>query len=298
MEPVFTENIIVTVMDYDFLERNDRIGSVKVPYSEIKKEGKREARWYYIYGAPEGQQKGYARKMNKGLVEGSNYRGEILMEFKVEKTDTKHTMKRLPINYHKQDEDEKKSLLDDNDKENVFPEMMNYYLRADLYEGTEINDIKGITTGEICVEVHVANCYGRSQLFKVKEDNVFIEWYETLSSARDDGRHGGKDLNLSDIASFGNDGVKEHLIGPFKIPKNWRDDISIPLPDVFIYLCAKELAGTGMKQVSYYRVPMRQILSHSSGLFVCGLYGVCVFLLCLGMKVGWECGEDRLFGMI
>ena len=141
--------------------------------------------------------------------------------------------------------------------------MMNYYLRADLYEGTEINDIKGITTGEICVEVHVANCFGRSQLYKVKEDNVFIEWYETLSSIRTD-KHGAKDL--SDITGFGDDEHKDHLIGPFKIAKNWRNDINIPLPDVFIYLCAKELSGKGMKQVSYYRVPLRQILSSSSGL--------------------------------
>ena len=68
--------------------------------------------------------------------------------------------------------------------------MMNYYLRADLYEGTEINDIKGITSGEICVEVHVANCFGRSSTMTLKDDHVFIE-YETLSSFDEH----SKDLN-------------------------------------------------------------------------------------------------------
>ena len=246
--------------------------------------------------------------MNKGLVEGSNYRGEILMEFKVEKTDTKHTMKRLPINYG---DDEKKADDDDDDEQksqNIFPKMMNYYLRADLYEGTEINDIKGITTGEICVEVHVANCFGRSSTMMVKDDNVFIEWYETLSSKKISDKH-SKNLDLNEMADFDKNEIKDHLIGPFKIPQNWRTDSSIPLPDVFIYLCAKELASKRMKQVSYYRVSLRQILSPSSGLFVSikhNLFLRNLIIFCQisvsfaysVFKVEWKCGEDRLFGMI
>ena len=259
MEPVFTENITVTVMDYDFMERNDRIGVVKVNYKKIKQEGHRKMRWYHIYGAPEGHQKGYARKMNKGLVEGSNYRGEILMEFSVKKTETKATMKRFPIDYTVDIDDNK---LDDEEIKSMWTKEVDYYLRADIYEGTEINDIKGITTGDICVQVHVADTWGESRPRAVKDKNVFVEWYETLSS------HKLQRQKKKDIDSSGYSGgeVREHLIGPFKIPEEGIYDRSYPLPDVFIYLCAKELTSKQMKQVSYYRVPLRQILT--SGLIL------------------------------
>eukprot|EP01083_Nonionella_stella_P138040 420019_1 len=244
MEPIFTKDITITVMDWDQIGHNDRIGVVTIDYEQIKEEKHRDARWYYMYGAPLGKKKGYARKMNKGLVEGSHYRGEILLEFEVTKTETKHAMKRLEI------EDEKTS---------VEPDMIDYCLRAELYQGIEINNIKGITTGEVAVEICIANLKVQSKPVKINNKrNMFIEWYETLSSPH----------------------RKDDLIGPFKIHKDWQNNEDmerkhdehdhetytiqnqdeIGLPDVFIYLCAKPFGEQQWLQASYCRVPLRQIL--------------------------------------
>eukprot|EP01083_Nonionella_stella_P268466 907578_1 len=122
MEPVFSKNIVINVLDYDKLSRNDRIACLKLNYVELKKNYNMymEPCWQYLYGAPRGYQSGYARKMNKGLVEGSNYRGQLFMEAKVEECKKKQRKKVT----------EDINALQDNET----PKMIEYYLRCDLYE--------------------------------------------------------------------------------------------------------------------------------------------------------------------
>jgi len=90
-EPVMADKITVTVYDHDVIGAGDRIGTVFLSYSDIEAKSNIEEkgedqsgpkglkkRWYQLYGAPEGEQRGeVARKMNRGLVPGSFYRGRI-----------------------------------------------------------------------------------------------------------------------------------------------------------------------------------------------------------------------------
>eukprot|EP00485_Elphidium_margaritaceum_P001758 CAMPEP_0202694498 /NCGR_PEP_ID=MMETSP1385-20130828/8345_1 /ASSEMBLY_ACC=CAM_ASM_000861 /TAXON_ID=933848 /ORGANISM="Elphidium margaritaceum" /LENGTH=1708 /DNA_ID=CAMNT_0049350357 /DNA_START=54 /DNA_END=5180 /DNA_ORIENTATION=+ len=224
MEPVFSDNIIINVVDYDKLSRNDRIGCLKISYLKLKKEHnmKIEPCWMFFYGAPRGYQRGYARKMNQGLVEGSNFRGMLYLEASLTKCEKKPRKKvvesiNLPL------------------KE---PQMVEYYLRADVYEGTEINRIKGFGD-EMFVQIEVCNCIARSSEKKIPDANATVKWYESLIS------DGGKKLKC---------------IGPFYLPLGWNENPEpVQLPDVFIYLCVKEFGGD-IEQVSYCRVPLSQII--------------------------------------
>eukprot|EP01084_Bolivina_argentea_P187785 323401_1 len=86
--------------------------------------------WHYIYGAPLGYQSGYAGKMNKGLVEGSTFRGMVFMDVRVETKDIKQK-ERVIENIHSLSPHETTNMIE-------------YYLRCDLYEGAEMNKIKGL----------------------------------------------------------------------------------------------------------------------------------------------------------
>ena len=161
MEPVFSKNIIVNIMDFDKLSRNDRIASLKMDYAGIKKEyeGHMTPQWVYAYGAPRGYQSGSARKMNKGLVEGSNFRGALFMECTVKETERKQK-KRVQENIND---------LQDHER----PKMVEYYLRADLYEGTEINKIKGLDH-KMFVMVSINEVVAMSQDRKVHDSNSSV----------------------------------------------------------------------------------------------------------------------------
>ena len=86
----------------------------------------------------------------------------------------------------------------------------------------------------------------------LKDNNAFVQWYETLSSSISNQSKKDKKTKTTN---------KDHLIGPFQIDSDWRYDDNVPLPDIFIYLCAQEITSKKMKPVSYYRCPLRQILS-------------------------------------
>jgi len=231
MEPVFTENITINIMDWDQMSRNDRIASLKLNYMTLKKDfGMRiSPRWVYAYGAPRGYQSGYARKMNKGLVEGSNFRGMLFAEAFVECIPKRGRKKvREQIN-----------ALQDHER----PRMVEYYLRCDLYEGTEINKIKGVDH-KMFVQVAVNEHVARSSAKKISEKNSSCKWYEVLKE----------------------DGNEDKCIGPFLLPEGWEKDPNpVILPDVFIYLCVKETLGNKIEQVSYCRVPLSQIIPASTG---------------------------------
>ena len=232
MEPVFSKNININIMDYDKLSRNDRIASLKIDYAGLKKDydGHMTPQWVYAYGAPRGYQSGYARKMNKGLVEGSNFRGALFMECKVEEKEKK----------------QKKRVLENiNDlQDHQRPEMVDYYLRVDVYEGTEINKIKGIDH-KMFVMVSVNEVMARSTPKKIADKNSTVEWFESLMSDKN----------------------PDKCVGPFKLPKGWESDPRpIDLPDVFIYLCYQaKLGKKEIVQVSYKRVPLNQIIPGPTG---------------------------------
>jgi len=231
MEPVFSKNITMNIMDYDAMSKNDRIAGLKLNYMMLKKEFSMSMspRWVYAYGAPIGSTGRYARKMNKGLVEGSNFRGRLFCSASVECLKKKGRKKvKESING-----------IADNER----PKMVEYYLRCDLYEGTEINQIQGLDH-KMFVQIAVNEHIARSSSKKISEKNSSCKWYEVLKQ----------------------DGNADKCIGPFLLPEGWHEDPNpVMLPEVFIYLCVKETLGNKIEQVSYCRVPLSQIIPASTG---------------------------------
>jgi len=224
MEPVFSKNITISVKDYDKFFSDDRIASLKLDYLKLKQEYRMcmEPCWLYLYGAPQGHQSGYSKKMNKGLVEGSNFRGMVFMEASVKKLEKKGRKKVR----------EKINALQDHE----MPKMVPYCLRADVYEGTEIPKIPG--GKKMFVGIEVCDCKAQSSVKEVGDKLATLKWYEALVS----------------------DGNKEKAIGPFYLPAGWEANPEpVILPDVFIYLCVKERGGD-IEEVSYHRVPLSKII--------------------------------------
>eukprot|EP01084_Bolivina_argentea_P209778 357250_1 len=121
--------------------------------------------------------------------------------------------------------------------------MIEYYLRCDLYEGTEINKIQGLDH-DIFVQVEITHNKATSQPKQIDDTNSSVKWYETLVSA--DNQH--------------------KCIGPFLLPDEWNENPKpVSLPDVFIYLCVKEFGSDVIEKVSYCRVPLNKIIPGPTG---------------------------------
>eukprot|EP01084_Bolivina_argentea_P301152 519463_1 len=116
--------------------------------------------------------------------------------------------------------------------------MIEYYLRCDLYEGTEINKINGLDH-DMFVQVEITHSKAISQSKKINDKNSSVKWYQTLVSQ----------------------GNPDGCIGPFLLPDGWNENPKpVVLPDVFIYLCVKEFGSGDIEQVSYCRVQMNNII--------------------------------------
>ena len=85
MEPIMSQSIKISFYDYNVAKRNDRIASLIFDYHQIKKNKEKynTPKWYNLYGAQSGYQRGIARKMNQGFVEGTAYRGQCLLSLDV-----------------------------------------------------------------------------------------------------------------------------------------------------------------------------------------------------------------------
>ena len=267
MEPVFTKNIEIDIMDdnntfENLTARHECISTLMIDYAKLKKDhnGYMKPQWMYAYGAHVGYQRGDATKMNQGLIEGTDFRGALLIECKVDKkrfdTDTGRKTKKLLNQLFKGTvlkskceklRKKKKGLsgfmdvfsctsdgalsdsighIVESPKCPSNTSMMEYYLKVDLYEGAEINKFKTTGTQKAFVMVsindHEKEVNARSTEM-ICDTNSRVKWYQ-----------------------------KFQVIGPFLLPAGW-DDALIVVPDVFIYL------HIGGKPVAYRRLPLREI---------------------------------------
>ena len=126
-EPVMTSKINITLFDKDKVGSDDRIASFSLDYNDLKEKyaNNLPVHWINIYGAPEGKQRGKsAQRMNRGLIEGSFYRGRVLLAANIT-NDTNPT----------------DDIDDINDVE--LPKNYFYNIECDVYEGQEIITTEG-----------------------------------------------------------------------------------------------------------------------------------------------------------
>merc|ERR1711997_355482 len=80
-----SSTMVLSVWDWD-MTKDDRIGTFTLDYNRIAdRPDDYKERWFNLYGAPKHKQKGIAAKMNAGYIEGSHYRGRVLLSVKVDK---------------------------------------------------------------------------------------------------------------------------------------------------------------------------------------------------------------------
>eukprot|EP01084_Bolivina_argentea_P309384 535139_1 len=234
MEPIMSSAIKISFYDWNATKRNDRIASLSFNYHHIKTtiNDMNTAKWYILYGAPLGYQRGHARKMNQGFVEGTSYRGQALLSFKVTKQ-----LKRP-----------QKGLVDITMKTELKPKIGLYLIQCDLYEGSEIHKIKSLMNNQMYVEISIGRYTAHSKKVKVKDGRC--EWFQVISSDCDDTEHSrNNSVDLNEATALLNDDYKGH-IGPMTMPCDTSQ-----CPDIFIYLCC----SSNNKRISYLRIPFEDI---------------------------------------
>lgn len=163
MEPIMASAIKLCLFDWNAATRNDRIATLTFNYNKIKRMGGLGPKWVPMYGAPIGRQKGIAAKMNRGVLEGTCYRGDMLLKIEI-----------------RDEKEPKKGLVDIGLLlESQCPKETSYLIRFDLYEGTEI--VSFAMFGEMHVEIHIGSNCARSSRVPVKDGRC--EWYETIVSS-------------------------------------------------------------------------------------------------------------------
>jgi len=161
-EPVMGSNISITAWDHDKTSKNDLIGSVVLKYKQAKKGY--ETHWVHMYGAPIGKQGGDARLMNKGIEEGTTYRGSILLSCNVTEVDEPVKVKKEKIEWPLQKED--------------MPREVRWALQVDVYQATEVS----MNKGKLRLEVHVGH-----RKFKTTNCTALqnmVEWTEILTDEK------------------------------------------------------------------------------------------------------------------
>ncbi|MES1910298.1 MAG: hypothetical protein MHM6MM_002918, partial [Cercozoa sp. M6MM] len=122
-EPVLSQCIVVKVKDWD-VGSDDLIGTAFFDYADLKEAPNHELgpMWVHLYGAPHGKQAGFAKRMNRGLVDATSYRGRVLLSMQVEPCDRP----------------EKQVVEVDAPDDDKLPSMQTYGIQCDLYEGCEL----------------------------------------------------------------------------------------------------------------------------------------------------------------
>lgn len=156
MEPVMSGKVLFSIYDWDAAGTDDRIKTSMFNYRQIKEKGF-STRWVNLYGAPIGKQRGkIARKMNRGYMDGTCFRGRVLMNMTIE------------------DKPEpKKEVIECSGAFDARPKDERYTLRMDLYEGSEIAD-----KGELQVELSCGSFSWRSGAAKSVDGRA--KWYQEM----------------------------------------------------------------------------------------------------------------------
>jgi hypothetical protein len=99
MEPVMSDRVLIQFYDWDAAGKDDLIAVFPLSYKELKAGRYNAARWINFYGPFENRDKVAASDaMCKGIMEGSYYRGKLLMSGSVKRqNDPKSSTEKEPI---------------------------------------------------------------------------------------------------------------------------------------------------------------------------------------------------------
>eukprot|EP01114_Cavostelium_apophysatum_P012665 TRINITY_DN2890_c0_g1_i2.p1 TRINITY_DN2890_c0_g1~~TRINITY_DN2890_c0_g1_i2.p1 ORF type:complete len:2032 (+),score=608.70 TRINITY_DN2890_c0_g1_i2:72-6098(+) len=156
--PTMSDKIKVQLKDWDAASKADLIGTAYLKYSDLSssKIDWNLPRWLNFYGAPAGisdagllAKNKIANKMNNGFLEGSSFRGRVLL-----------AMKTRPL-------PDAKLCKNSITSTGLAPATSDYVIRLDLYEASELPTKKDIT-----VELSIGSFKMSSKKCSVKNKNA------------------------------------------------------------------------------------------------------------------------------
>eukprot|EP01084_Bolivina_argentea_P085311 154179_1 len=180
MEPILGNKIKIYVKDHDVAGKDDIIGTYIYEYNKIKKQLPDmyiKPHWMHMYGAPSGKQKkGIANKMNTNIIEGTTYRGSMLLS--------------LSVNNKPNDDELKPITTKCNWDKKLSPKITQWVLQVDVYQGVEVGDGKGkfqikMMIRDLKIKTEFTNCIKGS-----------CEWYEILKLPDSDNNQDTIDLRM------------------------------------------------------------------------------------------------------
>jgi len=175
-EPILGNMIKCVVKDHDVGPgKDDVIGTFTFSYSKVKKK-KMPPSWVHMYGAPQGKQKGVADKMNRAILEGTTYRGSMMLGMEV---DPEPKDEELIADCFKAAWNKKEA-----------PKIKQWVLQVDVYQGVEVGDGKGrfqirMMIRDLKINTEFATCQRGS-----------CEWYEIMKLPDADSREESIDLRF------------------------------------------------------------------------------------------------------
>lgn len=237
MEPTMSSAINVQCYDWDQFDCDDLISSFRIDYGSIKDHPDvwSKPKWHNMYGAPEPTGKikdiskigkeDFGEKMNQGYIEGSFYRGRILLSASV----APH-------------EDPQAGIAPIEQKEST--QLSTYIFRLDVYEGSEVSPLGFHQTGKLSKKLKVEMCIGKhdrgTDSREVNQGRV--KWYSTVEDLivqfPED-----INVNLNDIEPDDLDDAYQKRFGE--------------VPDVFIYLSHDDKKGP---RISFKRYPVWKLI--------------------------------------
>lgn len=222
--PVMQARLLIEVFDYDLLVRNDRVGSVHLPFAGLA-QSLEDARpqWVNIYGAPNGVEVGKNKnRMNRWPDEASNWRGRLLVS--LADVDADDVDQPETVHKRKLRASQKSTAL----AAEVLPPMARYTIRAHVFQGCELPKVRaGLSLGG--AKVGVSICIGEFEASTgtLSSDGGIANWNELLE-------------------------VPGMLL-PARVEE---------LPDVFIYLYRPETRTAPRRNVAFARFRASEVMSH------------------------------------
>jgi hypothetical protein len=159
-EPIMSDVVKISLWDFDNVAKDDLIATTTLSYKKIKSGEYKQPMWLNFYGAPEGMKLHYSEKMNKGFVEGSFFRGKLLVDISIEPSEIpKPGIESIPVL-----------------PENKFPVLINYTIQCDVYQVLEI------PKGKWSVELAVGNHYFSTK--EIEAAQGVLKYYSSLEQQK------------------------------------------------------------------------------------------------------------------
>eukprot|EP01083_Nonionella_stella_P128179 388336_1 len=234
MEPTHCEYIDIEFRDKDITD-NDLIGIIRMNYHQTKQQ-QVKPRWYHIYGAPVGDEiNPYAIKMNRGVLPGTYFRGQCLMDVELTKQPRPPSINCAHFGGRNNDDP------------------TNYELTCDIYCGTEMYD----ASDDMFIEVSIGN--SRERVKCTQRESYQQDDDSKPSCGHIDIFH--KEEKKRESWTIYKRVTLQVLMKDIANDTTWGQNMLDRF--IFVYLCVGKPKDEQPERIAYHRIPLKDIFKHT-----------------------------------